>query len=193
MQQRERAAVADGALDVAADPVVAVLVDKAEPQPHRIAEIDAGDASRIGRAVVDAVGGKRKGALGKSLSTPAAEALRIAAPLRRILGVELSTHKVEGRGRQPGGERGALLAVDDENVVAFLDARRRKPDLAEQADRDRGHRGEPRPGLRCDRARDDEHGRDHQHRIAKEAVDRQPERRDNQDQRGELQPGLVLR
>jgi hypothetical protein len=65
--------------------------------------------------------------------------------------------------------------------------------LAEQADRDRGHRGKPRPGLRCDRARDDEHGRDHQHRIAKEAVDRQPERRDNQDQRGELQPGLVLR
>ncbi len=43
-------------------PIVAELVDEAEPQPNRIGEIEFGDGTRISRLVKNPVGGKRKGA-----------------------------------------------------------------------------------------------------------------------------------
>ena len=109
-------------------PVVAVLVDEPEAQPHRIGKIDPAHAPRQRRAVVDAVGGKGEGLPGKRLAAPAALPRGVAASRRRILGVELRGHETKRRGRQRGFER-AARAVDEKDVVPLLDARRREPDL----------------------------------------------------------------
>src|SRR6516225_3951078 len=102
MQERQRAAVAARAHDVARSriPVVAELVDEPEPQPHRIGEIDSGHAPRIGGAVEDAVGGKGEGLIGKGLPAPAADLLARASPRRRIYRAELRGHELERRARQ---------------------------------------------------------------------------------------------
>src|SRR5262249_1948637 len=49
---------------------------------------------------------------------------------------------------------------------------------------------EPRRSARRHRPRDHEHGRDHEQRVAEEAVDGEPEHRDDEDERGELEPRL---
>ena len=128
MDQCERVALARRARDVAdlRIPVVAVLVDEPEAQPHRIGKIDPAHAPRQRRAVVDAVGRKGEGLARKRLAAPAALLLGVAASRRRILGVELRGHEPKGCGRQRGFER-AARAVDQKDVVPFLDARRREP------------------------------------------------------------------
>ncbi len=117
---------------------------------------------------------------------------RIAAPSRRIFGIELGRHDAEGLARQGSFER-AARAVDEKDVVAFLDARCLERDLANDAQRHRRERQEPRPAPRRDRARRDDDGGGDQQRVAKEIVDRQPEPRDHQHQRGELEPRLLRR
>src|SRR5262245_1357687 len=111
MQERQRTAVAARARDVAHAriPVVAELVDEPEAQPHRIGEVDAGHASRIGRAMEDAVGGKGEGVIGKGLPAPAADLVARAPPRRRIYRVELRGHELKRRARQAGCERAAHL------------------------------------------------------------------------------------
>ena len=52
---------------------------------------------------------------------------------------------------------------------------------------DRGS-GSPQRG-----PRDDKHGRDHEQRVTEEVVDGQPQRRDHEDERGELEPRLRVR
>jgi len=94
--------------------------------------------------------------------------------------------------RQPGRER-AAARLDQEDVVAFLDARRRQPDLSEHTDADSRRGAEPRPSSRRDLAPDHEHGRDDEDRVAKEVVDRKPECREHQHERRELQPRLRRR
>jgi len=88
---------------------------------------------------------------------------------------------------------GATRVIDEKDVVALRDARRREQDLTEHAERDRRQRGEPRRNVRRHRPRHDEHGRDHEQRVAEEVVDGQPERRDHEDERGELEPRLHAR
>src|SRR5215475_1543529 len=102
MQHRERAAVAYGTLDVAGwrNPVVALLVDETEAQPDRIGKIDARHPPRKSWPVVDAISGKRERGLRESLPAPAAERLGIAAPRRRIFGIELRAHHREHPVRQ---------------------------------------------------------------------------------------------
>src|SRR5215831_20195435 len=126
MQHRERAAVAYGALDVTGwrNPVVALLINEAEAQPDRIGKIDAGHPPRKGWPVVDAIRRKSERRLRESLPAPASERLGIAAPRRRIFGIELRAHGRERPGRQPGLQGKAPLAIDDEDVVPLLDARR---------------------------------------------------------------------
>src|SRR5262245_39059930 len=143
----------------------------------------------------DAVGGKGEGVIGKGLPAPAADLVARAPPRRRIYRVELRGHELKRRARQAGRERaGAAPRVVDENdVVALLDARRREHDLTEHAQRDRHDRGEPRRKPRRHRPRHDEHGRDHEQRVAEEVVDGQPQRRDHEHQRGELEPRLHAR
>jgi len=173
-------------------PVVAELVDEPEAQPHRIREIDAGHAARIGRAVEDAVGGKGEGSVGKGLPAPAADLVARAAARRRIYRAELHGHDAERRARQARFERAASASrvIDEKDVVALFDARRRKQHLTEHAQRDRRQRGEPRRNVRRHRPRHDQHGRDHEQRVAEEVVDGQPQRREHEDERGELEPRL---
>ena len=83
------------------------------------------------------------GRSGKALRAPAAGMRTIAAALRRISGVELRPHEAEGVGGSPASQR-AARPVDDEDVVALLDARRRQQDLSEHAKRDHRQRAEPR-------------------------------------------------
>ena len=194
MQQGEGAAVARCPVEVAdcRVPVVTQLIDEAEAKPDRIGKVDAAHSPRIGRLLVDAVGGKGEWPIREALAAPASVRPGIATTLRRIFGVELGGHQTEGLGRQPGFER-AARPIHDEDVVALLDARRRKPELPEHAQRDRSHRAEPRLVPHRDPAHDDQHGRDDQQRVAEEVVDRQPQRRDHEEQRGELQPGLAFR
>src|SRR5262249_56518262 len=96
MEERERTAVAARAHDVARSriPVVAELVDEPEAQVHRVGEVDAGHAPRIGRAVEDAVGGKGEGLLGKGLPAPAANLVARAPPRRRVYRVERPGHRL---------------------------------------------------------------------------------------------------
>ena len=179
-----------------------------------------------------AVGGEGEGLGGKALTAPAADLLRRAAPRRRIGRVELRRHDPERLARQASLQR-AAGAIDDEHVVAFLDARRRKEDLSHDAQRNRRdreappracrHAEEPRPrpeeraisaftrvfrramasvskgeGERPDacaphRAGGHDHRGDDEQRVAEEIVDGEPERRDHQDERGELEPRRALR
>jgi hypothetical protein len=74
--------------------------------------------------------------------------------------------------------------------VPFLDARRGKENLPEHAQRNRGDRTEPRRQPCRHRSRHDGNRRNDEQRVAKEIVDGQPERRDHQHQRGELEPRL---
>src|SRR5262249_8112603 len=81
-------------------PVVAELVDEPEAQVHRVGEVDAGHAPRIGRVIQDAVSGKGEGAIGKGLPAPAADLVARAPPRRRIYRVELRGHELERRARR---------------------------------------------------------------------------------------------
>ncbi|HMB43851.1 MAG TPA: hypothetical protein VKM00_08260 [Luteimonas sp.] len=185
MDQCERVALARGARDVAdlRIPVVAVLVDEPEAQPHRIGKIDAAHAPRQGRAVVDAVGRKGEGLARKRLAAPAALPRWVAASRRRILGVELGGHETKGCGRQRGFER-AARAVDEKDVVPLLDAGRLKSDLCQHAQHDRCQRADPpRPPAR-DRPRHHDNGGDDQKPVAKQVVDGKTERRNHQRERG---------
>src|SRR5262249_20721758 len=80
-----------------------------EAQPHRIGEVDARHAPRIGRAVENAVGGKGEGLFGKALPAPAADLVARASPRRRIYRVELHGHEAERRARQARLERATNL------------------------------------------------------------------------------------
>src|SRR5262249_4081617 len=90
------------------------------------------------------------------------------------------------------GMNGELVTrvVDEKNIVALLDARRREQDLPEHTQADRRQRAEPRRNARRHRSRYNEHGRNDEQRVAEEVVDGQPERRDDEDERGELEPRL---
>ena len=194
MDQGERAALARGAGDVAhlRIPVVAVLVDEPEPQPDRIGKVDSAHASRYRLAVVDAVGGKREGLPRKRLAAPAAVLLGIAAPRRRVFGVELGRHQPKGRRRQRSLER-AARAIDEKDVVPFLDARRREPHLRQHAQHHGRRRAEPPRAPARDRPRHDDNRGDDQKPVAEQVVDGKPERRHHQHERGELQPGPRFR
>ena len=74
---------------------------------------------------------------------------------------------------------GVTRIIDEKDVMALLDARRGKYDLSEHAQRNRRQCGEPRRKLRRHRSRHDQHGRDHEQRVAEEVVDGQPECRDD--------------
>src|SRR5262245_33481799 len=145
MHERERAAVARRALEIAdlRIPVVAELVDEPEAQPYGIGEVDPGDAPRIERAVMDAVGGKGEGSRGKTLAAPTTILRGIAPPRARISGVELGGHEAERRRRQAGFKR-TVRRVQEKDVVALLDARCRKQDLSQDAERHRCERSKPR-------------------------------------------------
>ena len=88
---------------------------------------------------------------------------------------------------------GVTWVVDEKDVVALRDARRREQDLPEHAERDRRQRREPRRKPRRHRSRHDQHGRDHEQRVAEEVVDGQSECREHEHQRGELEPRLHAR
>ncbi len=171
-------------------PVVTKLVDEAETKPDRIGEIDPGHAPRVGRALVDAVGGEREWCVRKAVCAPAAESGRIATTLRRVLGLEVLRHQSKRFARQPGFKRTAA-AIAEKDVVALLDRRRRQPGSAEHKNPDRDNGGAPRLQSRRHAAPDDEHGRDDEQPVAKEVVDRKPEGRDHQQQCCELRPGLM--
>ncbi len=194
VQQRQRAAVARRAPDIAHQriPVVAVLVDEPDPQPDRIGEIEARDPARKRRAVEHAVGGKRKCAIGKALPAPAAVGRGIAALRRRIAGVEFGEHQPESFRRQPRFQR-AARTIHQEDVVAFLDTRERQCEVCEQAESRHRQRADPSPTIRRNPAGKYEHGRHHEQRKARQVVERKPERRDHERERGELHPGLLAR
>ena len=69
---------------------------------------------------------------GKSLAAPAAIGLGVAALRRRIARVELGLHEAKDRRRQAGLKRTAR-AIDQEDVVAFVDTRRQHGRPGEQA------------------------------------------------------------
>jgi hypothetical protein len=192
MHERERAAVAGRALEIAdlRIPVVAELVDEPEAQPYGIGEVDPGDAPRIGRAVMDAVGGKGEGSCWKALAAPTTVLRGIASPRARISGIELGGHEAERRRRQAGFER-AAGRVQEKDVVALLDAWGRKQDMSQDAERHRRERTEPRRALRRHLSHCDDDCRDDEQRVTEEVVDGEPERGEDQHQRGELHPVLV--
>ena len=124
------------------------------------------------------------------MSAPAAVLARRAAALEQIFCIEFLQHAAKSLAQQACFQR-ATRCVDNKDVLAFLDARRGKQNLPEHAQRDRRKRAEPRRNAHGDGARDDNDRRDDEQRVAKEIVDRQPERRNHQHQRGELEPRLV--
>src|SRR4029079_15307951 len=68
------------AFDVAgfAVPVVSNLIDEAEALPFGVGKIDADDAARVGRLVIDAVEGERVDALRPFAGLPASYGLSVA-------------------------------------------------------------------------------------------------------------------
>src|SRR5713101_4013368 len=130
MHQGPGVAVTRRALELAdlRIPVVAQLIDEPDAKPYRIGEVDCSHAPRMRGMVVDAVGGKGERPVRKALPAPAAIGGAVATSRRRIFGVEFRRHESKDRGRQPGFERPAGT-LHDKDVVALLDARRRKPNL----------------------------------------------------------------
>src|SRR5262249_56389870 len=102
LQEGERAPVALRAGDVARlrIPVVGELVDEAEAQPYRIAEIDSRNPPPGGGMLEDTVGGEGEGLGGKNLGAPAADLLRWAAPRRRKGGIGILRHTTQRLTRQ---------------------------------------------------------------------------------------------
>src|SRR4051812_13587690 len=90
MEQRLYAAPALAAFDVArfVVPVVSHIVDEAEPLPFGVREIDAADAARIGRLVIDAVEGECVDTLWTFAGRPAPGRLGVASACGRIGAVE---------------------------------------------------------------------------------------------------------
>ena len=194
MQESDGAAIACGALDIAHPriPVVAALVDEPEARPDRIGEVDARHPSGISRTLPDAVGGKRKRAVGKSLPAPASVGRRLAALRGRIPRVELCLHEPENLRRQSGFER-AAGAIHQEDVVPLLDPRRRHGHLRQQAAAGDQQSRKPPTAAPGDLAGDDEHDRHDQQGETRQVIDWQPERCKHQDERREFHPGLAAR
>ena len=90
-----------------------------------ILEVDPADAPRMEMPVEDAVGREREGSLRNAARPPALELAGRAAPLERVGRLEALGHDPIGVGRQTLLQR-AAGSVDQEDVVAFLDARRRQ-------------------------------------------------------------------
>src|SRR3982751_6422434 len=90
MEQRLYTAPALAAFDVArfVVPVVSHLVDEAEPLPFGVGEIDAADAARIGRSVIDAVEGECVNTLRTFAGRPASSRLGVASACGGIGTVE---------------------------------------------------------------------------------------------------------
>ena len=170
----------------AADPVVA-LVDRAEAQPHRIGEIDAGDAARIGGAVVDARRPRRRRPATGRVAAPAAGGVRRSQRLRaRIARSNSAAISRIGFRRQDALQRAARRFVDDEDVVALVDARRGPQRRAGNGQHDDSQRRKPR-ACRPSRIAPEKiaTAANSSTRVADEIVDRQPERRDHHHQHGD--------
>ncbi len=110
--------------------------------------------------------------------------------LRGIPGLEILRHQTKRFAWQAGFER-TSTSIDDKDVMALLDRRGRQPGPAEHTDHDRDHCDHPGHQPRGDGAPEDEHGRDDEQPVAKEVVDREPEPRDQEQQRCEPHPGLM--
>ena len=193
MQEGERAAVARSAVDIAdaGVPVVSFLVDETEPQPHRISERNSGNTAGMHcAAIVNAVGGEGVRRLRECFAAPTAIHCGIAAVLRRVPGVELRGHELEGRSRQ-SPFKPAARRVDQKNIMPFIDARSRPQDLSNNRSDHGSYSNEPCRAAPGQCAATNTDGTDDENRVANKIVDRQPEHRDHEHEHTELAPGLV--
>ena len=180
LQAHPEAAVAVGAMDVRRGgvPVVAALVDEAEPQPDGIREIEGARRARQIGPVEYPVGGKSEGARGM-IALPATGRTRLAAHGRRIERVEFARHALIDRRRQ-GALQDAARRVGQKQIMAFVDARGGEQPLAGRRGDDDGDGGKPGLCARAHRAGKDNDRHDQQQRIGAEMIDRQADRRDRQ-------------
>ena len=72
--------------------------------------------------------------------------------------------------------------------MSFVDARRRQQHLASQRGRDKGQRREPGAAGRMHPTGEDQHSHQREQRVGRDAVDRQADHGDAQQQRGQLAP-----
>src|SRR3984893_8098548 len=193
MQEREDAAVARCAVDIAdaGVPVVSFLIDETEPQPHRISERNSGNTAGMHcAAIVDAVGGEGVRRLRVCFAAPTAIHCGIAAVLRRVSGIELRGHELEGRWRQSSFKCTARR-VDQKNIMPFIDARSRPQDLSNNRSDQSSYGNEPCRAAPGQCAATNTDGTDDENRVANKIVDRQPEHRDHEHKHTELAPGVV--
>src|SRR5262249_50385738 len=102
-----------------AGPIVAKLVDKAEPLPNRIRKIERGYCAGKISLSPDAIGGKAESGIRSTAVSPATVFPRVAAFRERILFVELCRQVTIDIARQTSFEHGARK----KNIMPFFDAR----------------------------------------------------------------------
>src|SRR5262245_46343718 len=78
------------ALHITDQPIVARLIDEPEPQPNWVGEVELAHRTRQRRLVKNAVGGKCKNPIWKTLPQPTTWRIGIAASSGWILRVEFS-------------------------------------------------------------------------------------------------------
>src|ERR1700731_3710537 len=109
---------------------------------------------------------------------------------RRVSGIELRGHELEGRWWQSPFKRTARR-VDQKNIMPFIDARSRPQDLSNNRSDHSSYGNEPCRAAPGQCAATNTDGADDENRVAKKIVDRQSERRDHEHKHTELAPGLV--
>ena len=135
--------------------------------------------------IEDTVGRKRKGAIRNAARTPAIDLAARAALLGRVGCLEPLGHGTKGLARKSVLER-ATRPIDQEDIVAFLDARRGQEEVRGEDQGGQESGAGPAPGAMPDRS-----GENHEHAGRQKGedvgiVDRKSERDEDKDQHREL-------
>ena len=113
--------------------------------------------------------------------------LAVAAAFRRILRIERRLHEPKDRGRKRLLQR-AARAIDQEDVMALLDPRRRQEHLPQHAEPDRAAAASHASSGSSTDADEDQHGRNDEQRVAEQVIDRQADAGDDERKRRQPAP-----